>query len=286
MLYKKPDDVRYVDMAIWIDALVERGNPTEEELEQAFKYLYHISFMLANKHKYFNQGHYYEEFALFFATEVLKRLFLNPKLEAKDGEEPALTPIKSCLNYMKSIIYGRKVVFEQQNYNQKFSNVDRGISTSFFFNDKIRDSAVSYLECDMDLYFKTVSKVVKHEVYKNNHYKKDREMMKNIYISCLLSILNSITFTQADLDNIKNTYSLPDSKFKYIARIYNKNKEDCVVLYHLPQSMYSYIKVLVREIYRAIENDIKEMSSSTMPISDNVLSEIVFLELDGKVNFD
>lgn len=286
MLYKKPDDMKYTDLCIWIDNLVKRGNPTEEELDTAFKYLYHISFMLANKHKYFNQGHYYEEFAVFFATEVLKRLFLNPKLQVKDGEEPALTPIKSCLNYMKSIIYGRKVVFEQQNYSQKFAESNRGISSSFFFNDKIRDSAVSYLECDMDLYFKTISKVVKHEVYKNNHYRKDREMMKNIYISCILSMLNSFTFTEAEIDNIKNTYSLPDSKFRHLTKVYNRNKENCIILYHLPSSMHSYIKVLVREVFRTIEEDIKEMSSSTMPISDSVLSEIVYLELDGKVNFE
>lgn len=285
MLFKKPKDLKYTEMCIYIDHLVERGNPTEEELDTAFKYLYHISFMLASKHKYFNQTHYYEDFAIFFATEVLNRLFLNPKLHAPEGE-PSLSPIKSCLNYMKSIIYGRKVLFEQQNYSQKFSNINRGISPGFFFNDKIRDTAVSYLECDVDLYLKTISKVVKHRVYKKSHYRNDPVKMKNIYVSCLLSILNSITFTQADIDNIKNTYSLPDSKFKYITKAYKNNRENCIILYHLPENMRSYIKVLVREIYKDIENDIKEMSSSNLPISEGVLSEIVYLELDGKVNFD
>ena len=64
MLFTKPNDVRYVDMCIYIDEIVARGNPTEKELEKVFEYLYHLSFMLAHKKKYFKRYFYYEEFAI------------------------------------------------------------------------------------------------------------------------------------------------------------------------------------------------------------------------------
>ena len=86
MLYTKPKDVRYVDMCIYIDNIVKRGDPSEEEINLIFEYLYHLSFMLSHKHKYFNESHYYEEFSIYLATEVLYRLFYNPKLNKVDDD--------------------------------------------------------------------------------------------------------------------------------------------------------------------------------------------------------
>ena len=93
-LYTKPKNLKYVDMCIYIDGKVKEGNPTEEEINLIFEYLYHLSFMLAHKHKYFNESHYYEDFSIYFATEVLYRLFYNPKLKKLDENgDPILTPI-------------------------------------------------------------------------------------------------------------------------------------------------------------------------------------------------
>lgn len=288
MLYKKPDDMKYTDMAIYVDQVVKRGNPTKEELELVYQYLYHIIFMLAHKGKYFNQSHYYEEFAIFLATEVFNRLFYNPKLEEYDeGGKRKLKKIKSCLNYIKAIIYGRKVVFEQQNYSQKFSRGDVVLTSDYIFNNKIRESLTCQLECDMSIYLQTISKVIHHYVYKNSPYKNDPILLKNIYISCMFTLLNEITLTEANILNIKNTYSTPDAKYKYVIKIYDDNKRNSIILYHLPdnQAWYNYITVLVRQINKVISEDIKELSATNISISDNVLSELVYSELDGKVTF-
>lgn len=282
MLYVKPKNIRYVDMCIYIDNKVKEGNPSEEEINIIFEYLYHLSFMLAHKHKYFNESHYYEDFSIYFATEVLYRLFYNPKLKKVDENgNPILTPIKSVLNYMKSILYGRKCAFEHLNYSQKITpNVNIEFDYNSNINSKLKDTLIYNSKIDIDIYLKTISKEIKNIVYKDCNYS-NKIILKNIYISCLLSITNSLTFTNTDLNKINSTYSLPESKYKYINKLYKINRENCIVLYNLPESFYNYIKITVRRIFKKLQTDIIELGKSDVEISDDILSELIYLELDG-----
>lgn len=287
MLYKKPKNLKYTTMCMYIDKKVAEGSLNDEEAQIVFEYLYHIAFMLAHKHKYFKESHYYEEFAIYLATDMINRLFYNPKLNKLDENgEPILKPIKSVLNYMKSIIYGRKCVFEKENYSQKITTFDNNLNYANTINLKLKDSLLYNQESNVDIYLETVSSTVKKVVYTNNHYLNDKLLMKNIYISCLLSVVNSFTFTQTDLKNMQNTYTLPDTKYKYIAKLYKLNRDNCTLLYHLDNSFYNYITVLVRKIFNELQKDLVYLSKEDVTISDSVLSDIVFLELDGKVNFD
>ena len=282
MLYTKPKDVRYVDMCMYIDDKVKRGNPTEDEINKIFEYLYHLSFMLSHKHKYFHESHYYEEFSIYLATEVMYRLFYNPKLTQVDEEgNPVLSPVKSVLNYMKAIIYGRKCAFEHDNYSQKITNVTTDIDYKSNINSRLKDTIIYNTETDIDIYLRTVSKEIKNIVYSNCMYRDDRILMKNIYISCLLSVVNSLTFTEIDIENINSTYSLPESKYKYISRLYKKNRDNCIILYNLPDSYHDYIQIIVRRIFKKLQDDIIYLSKSTVDISEDVLSELIYLELDG-----
>lgn len=286
MLYTKPRNLKYTDMCIYIDNQVKKGNPSEDEINLIFEYLYHLSFMLAHKHKYFNEFHYYEEFALYLATDVLYRLFYNPKLkQVNEDGSPVLTPIKSVLNYMKAIIYGRKRMFEHENYSQKItlkSNSEYDYSADIA--SKLEDTLIYNSASDVDLYLKSISKEIKNIVYSTCNFTSDKKVLKNIYISSLASVVNSLTFTEADLENIENTYTLPESKYKYITRLYKKNRDNCVILYNLPDSYKDYITVMVRRIFKALEVDILDLCKKDVVISSDVLSELVYLELDGKVN--
>ena len=53
MLYKKPKNLKYTTMCMYIDKKVAEGSLNDEEAQIEFEYLYHIAFMLAHKHKYF-----------------------------------------------------------------------------------------------------------------------------------------------------------------------------------------------------------------------------------------
>ncbi len=287
MLYTKPKDVRYVDMCIYIDNIVKRGDPSEEEINLIFEYLYHLSFMLSHKHKYFNESHYYEEFSIYLATEVLYRLFYNPKLNKVDDDgNPVLTPIKSVLNYMKAIIYGRKCAFEHENYSQKITlrKGSNSLDYTSNLNNKLKDTLVYNIETDIDIYLKTVSKEIKNIVYNDCIYKNDKILLQNIYMSCLLSVINSFTFTKIDIDNINSTYSLPESKYKYINKLYKKNRDNCIILYNLSESYHDYIQIMVKRIFNKLQNDLIYLSKSSVDISDDILSELIYLELDGSIN--
>lgn len=285
MLYKKPD-IRYVDMCIFIDEKVASGNATEQDIDLIYQYLYHLIFMLAHKHKYFKASHYYEEFAIWLAGTLLCRLFYNPHLnEVDENGEPRLKPIKSILNYLKAILYGRKVVFEQQFYSQKISekkeSSDEIITSQYSFMNQIRSSLEAENETNISLYFDSLAKTIKHFLLQECIYKNDKILFKNIYQSCMLSLLNSITFTEEVLNNLKNTYTTPDAKFNYMCKIYADNRKDCVKLYHLDDSFHDYILVMVRKIYKLIQEDFIYLNRYSDYISDDAVANIVFMELDN-----
>lgn len=287
MLYTKPKDVRYVDMCIFIDNKVKEGNPSKEDIDLIFEYLYHLSFMLAHKHKYFNESHYYEEFAIYFATEIMYRLFYNPKLGKTDENgDPLLAPIKSVLNYMKAIIYGRKCAFEATNYSQKIVKEKYDFNYSSNINSKLKDSLIYNIETDIEIYLKTLSKEIKNIVYSSFRHKNEKVLLKNIYISCLLSIVNSFTFTEVDIENIDSTYSLPESKYNYINRLYKRNRDQCVILYNLPDIYYNYIKITVNRIFNKLHDDIVYLTKNDIEIPNDILSELIYLELDGVNGFN
>lgn len=279
MLFSKPN-IKYTDMCIYVDDIVNKDEPTEQELNKCFEYIYHIGFMLAHKHKYFNKSYYYEEFAIFLATEIMYRLFFNPKLnEVDENGEPCLPRVKSVLNYMKAVIYGRKVEFEQQNYSQQISKHSDESNFSYAYNE---DLYKSLKETDVTLYLNSLSTTIKHLVYTNNFYKNDKLLIKNIYISCLLTVLNGLTFTKQDTDKLHNTYSSIDSKYRLLGRLYSKNREEALILYHLDDEFKDYIKILSNKIYKQIKDDLSELSSQSFALSDDVITNMLFLEISGE----
>lgn len=290
MIFKKPKDVRYVDMAIYVDEKIKQQNISEEESSLIYEYLYHLIYMLAVKNKYFNKEVYYDEFAITLAADVFHRLFTNPKLDELDEYgQPKMKRIKSCLNYIKAILYGRKVTFEQQNYSQKYVDVEYIDSDTSCTNltsySYARDSMQFNLEIDMNMYFDTISKTVKHFLYSNSPYKKNKMLMKNIYISCMISLLKSISFTVNDIEGIETKYTKPDAKFRYLCKEYKHNRDKCVTLYHLPHKYKDYITLLVRQLYTLIGKDIQELCSTNISIPEDVLMNISLMEVTGKKDY-
>lgn len=282
MLFSKPSNMKYTDMAIAVDSIIQKDNPTEQELNMCFEYIYHLGFMLAHKHKFFNKSYYYEEFAAYLATEVMHRLFFNPRLkEVDENGEPVLTKIKSVLNYMKAVIYGRKIEFEQIYYSQKISKKFESNNYLYSYNDNLYSSVK---EVDIELYLNSLYKTAKSIVYKNNFYKNDKLLMKNIYMSCLLTVINGLTFTQEDINKLKDTYSSIDSKYRLLARLYAKNKENSLILYHLDDSYKDYIKVLSNKILKQIKEDLSEISSQSYYLSEDTIMDILLLEINGEDN--
>lgn len=282
MIFPKPN-LKYTEMAMYIDERVKVDKDlSEQELELIYIYLYHLIRMLAYKNKYFNKSEYYDEFSLVVASDVMNRLLFNPKLnELDENNEPKMTRIKSVLNYLKIILYGRKVNFEQQEYSQKISPQSKDNElTELAFATQIHETKRNHIDSNIRLYMGELSRTIKHFINTNCEYK-DKMLRKNIRISCYLSLLNIVTFTNQTLDEVRTKYKTPEAKFNYLCSRYEMNRQDSIILYHLPEEYRNYITIMVRRICSLIDTDIKELSAGDNYISDNVLADIAFAELDG-----
>lgn len=279
MLYKKPN-VRYVDMCKWIDEKTrDVESLTEKEILTMHIYLWHLVWMLSHKAKYFNQKKYYEDFSTYLANQLLVRLVCNPKVKA--GK---LQQVQYILPYIKNVIYGYKVQFEQENYgntisdhtleiNPDLSNTLAGVTKSQIHNDN---------EVYLRLYFDSISKTIKHFLYTTCPFIRDKKLMKNIYISCLISITNSVTMTHKQQVDVTTLFSDPERQFIKLCTIMKENRDNCIKLYHVPKKYKDLVTVLVREIYAIIENDCREMYGYSYDVNNDLLEATVFSELNSK----
>lgn len=142
--------------------------------------------MLACKAKYFTDVRDYQDFASYLAYDVYSRM--------KDESKPH---IKSCLNYMKQVMYFRKNAYERESYSeiidtnlQKYENfdkelfVERGKQSIERYNRKaVEYSVISLIE--------SIPNAIK--AYIPGVYLTDPKRYHNIYISCLLTMLNEFT---------------------------------------------------------------------------------------------
>lgn len=254
MLYKKPDNIRYVDMAIYIDDNIYRTDLTLEEENNIYIYIWHLYYMLAKKHQLFKRERQYDDFAVYAMSRLYKR-YKFPK-RAK--------PIKSVLNYIKQTLGFVLIDFQQEDFAQVLSEQSDVIDSDFGykFSNQLSNSidALSVIEFESTLQDvpRTVRCYLKRIPYSGITW-------HNIYLSCLLTLLNSITLTTEQIKKINNisTPVLRDNRLE----TYYKLESDKVLLYHLDESMENYIKVLVRQIKHIIAKDLSLELHTYIPAS-------------------
>ncbi len=242
MTYTKPENIRYVDMAIWIDTHAYTNDSNENLL---YEYLYHLANMLAHKHSYFTTSEDYDQFALYTASKLFSRL--------KNSELP---PIKSILNYIKKIIYPYKVDYDAE--FRKDGNADIQIIYTGDFNlgSYLIDEANIFERINFTSSLSSIDRVVYAHLSKIPVRKNSSEWV-NIYISCMLTLLNSITLSKY---NLKKCEHIKKDKSHTIDHIYTTLRHAKPILFHLDKKYENYIYILVNEIRRAIS---KELSGTT-----------------------
>lgn len=280
MLYQKPKDMKYTDMCIYIDKNAYRDDLTEEETNTIYQYMFHICYMLARKSKFFNKESLYEDFAIHDATRIFMR-YKNPKQDIlKEDGSPKLDRIKSVLNYAKATLYGAKVEFEQLNYSQTLSYEDvddLGYDVSYSFSNQLSDSVDSITSVDFSHSLGTIGNTIDSFI-KKLPYRNNKNMLSNIKVSCILTLLNQITLTQPDQERFDHFSAKPYDHSFIIETLYRKNRKDCVVLYHLDASMTNYISVLVEELKHLIAKELSESLHTYIPANN---SAYILAELNG-----
>lgn len=122
--YHKPPDMRYVDMCIYIDANLDKivnVNEYPEIESKVYEYLYHILYALACKQNFFPHFDDYHLFALYGATELYISMRNKQKNAGQIVRGKEIVPIKSCLNFIKSVLFPLKVNYVRQNFGGVFN---------------------------------------------------------------------------------------------------------------------------------------------------------------------
>ena len=245
LTYTKPADLKYTDIAIWVDENAYKDDCDEEIL---YQYLYYLSNMIAHEGKYFDSVELYDLFSLYTASKLFMRL-KNPK---QFCETNPLPKIKSILNYIKTVSYGCKVDFEQEHYSASDENAPTVYVDTYNLGQYIAEESNIFDEIDFRTSILDLPSIFKQYLSKIP-IKKNSAEWQNIYISCLLTILKSISFPKQDIDKINTKQEDLDIKLEML---YRKYYEEDPVLYHLDPSYKNYIVVLVRELRSIIAREL------------------------------
>lgn len=248
MTYKKPADVSYTEMAMYIDDHIYQDTKDEEKL---YTYMYHLAVMLATKGGYYTTAEQYDQFGLFCATRLYLRYTNQKQFEFNDNGSRKMQKIKSVLNYIKHVIYPYKVDFELE-----FNIPDKCINmiqlSGFDISETIAEETSLFDVMSYTSTLNDISLIVKSHLRKIPYKKHSAEWM-NIYLSCMLTLLSSITLSNQQL---KSFNSLKFPKYKILEKLYTQLRYEEPILFHLDSSMSTYIRVLVNELRHVIASEL------------------------------
>ena len=249
MFFEKPD-IRYVDMCIYIDENVYR-----DDCDQAliYEYLYHIVRMLAVKRCYFKTVRDTEDFSLFAASQYFLRLTDERQFE----DNPPIEPVRSILNYVRKTLYSYRNEYAKKYFSENdiIANVDVVSLDLDDFKCFVSAEIDPINKCDFNHYLGDIKSTIQ-EVLTHIPYKRGTAEWNNIYLSCLLSFLNSVTLRNKDIKRLKSfkrSTSLTDT---LLNNLYLKERYNSTILYHLDDSMYNYITVLTNRIRRELSREL------------------------------
>lgn len=236
---KKPD-VRYVDMCIYIDKHMYEDSRDEKTSNTCYLYMYHLLLMLANKSSLFHNKKDYEDFATYAAGELWLRYTDSRQFTGeKTGNGTYLKKITSVLNYIKSGFFIKmQNSWRAINYKTDFKKLNDDNRLNDYL-DMYYATPTDELEENIIEETKYLPKIIKR-ILNESPFKNDKIIYKNLYMSCLLSFLSSITLCNQAKARITKTPSL---NYGAVARLYNKEKSNCIILWHLDESFRDYVQL-------------------------------------------
>ena len=260
MTYKKPENITYTQMAMWIDE-----NASKHDCNQAtlYEYLYLLSYMIAKKRSYFAKAASYDEFCLHCANFYTMRLLMCNESNR----------VHYILKYIKDTIKFRKIEYQRNTYGETPTEVTlTTIDNPVYINTLVDDSSpLDMIEFAVSL--ESIDTIVRNYLKKIPH-KVNSPEWTNIYLSCLMTLLDNITLTKSQ-ETDRN--SMSDMSAVY--RIYDDTRKSPPKLFHLDASMESYIRVLVNEIRSVISTELS-WKTHTHYNADAVMQGVIASEME------
>lgn len=280
---KKNPKIRYVDMCIWVDTHIRDENKSDADIEKLYEYLRMIAYMLACKRRFFNKESDYDLFSHYIATELYNRM-TTPRQYLSENDSDYIAPIKSCLNYMKQILYARKCDFIKNEIGNPIENNDADLLIRNYMQSEISLNSRGLLKCDIELYLNKIDTIIHNEIY-NGVYSKDKVLAWKLYTSVLISFLRNITLSN---DN-KQKFNKYNNGGLDREELYSSCIEDetvtAPIVYDLDSSYLDYVAMILQKIKSTIITDINEFSSY-YDVSDDMIGDVLSYSdgLDRKVD--
>ena len=245
MLFKKPANLRYTELCIYIDQNAEKlKNPGEyPEIENTiYNYLWLLVKALAIKKRMFKNFEDYDMYAYYSATRLFTAIRKNQMNQGKVVKGKLIKPIKSCLNYTKALLYPMKMEYQQESFREIIE--EEFISNKFdalAYKEQLKDQARydSGVGRQFENYvLETVSQSGKilEDILQKSPFNSSTPEYKNLKISIMLT----------SIQILKNKKKLAT------------DAQQSIILWHLPKSMSSYAKILLKEFFTALKQEIIE----------------------------
>ena len=277
MLFKRPKELKITDMCKEVDRLIAQDEWTEKEKDIIVKYLYFIVYSISKRKNYFYNTSDCDDFSIYFAEQLYYRF---------TDREKGLDKIKSCLNYIKPILYGRILNWQQKdrfnelledcNSDTKY-NLGRYIDPLMYkeqikseIDSSDRNELIKAIISEISSFPKIISRVCSLTQFKN-----DKVISHNLHMSCLLSLLNGITLNNQLEQMIQDKKANNTLKDNFIVENRLKNLDSEIVLWHLDNEYYNIVKVLLNRIKIMFSENIHNISKNwevTPEILDAMIS--------------
>ena len=261
MLFKKPSNLKFTDLCIFIDENVPNIiTPGENpELENTiYNYLWLLVKALAIKKCMFKNFEDYDLYSFYAATRLFTALRKNQLNQGKVIKGKLIRPIKSCLNYTKALLYPMKIEYQRENFREVIE--EEFVSTKFdalAYKEQLKNQARDNAEVTRT--FKEYvqnelanSSTILDEILQKSPFNRSTTEYKNLKISILLT----------------SVYVLKNKKKL------NASAAQTVILWHLPKSMSNYTKILVKEFFMAIKQEVIDCYQ-TADLSESELETVL-----------
>lgn len=134
-------------------------------------------------------------------------------------------PVKSCLNFIKSVLYPLKVNFEKRNFTEVMNpEIDPRFDANKFqenLRSQVRQQYDTNLERDLKDIINDLPKKIYKMLKNESPFRNDKVMLKRIYISCMLSFVNKLTLCNKDRKKIREKDKYDDPR--NILTLYTQN---------------------------------------------------------------
>ncbi len=195
--YNKNNNLKYTQLCMFIDAHMREVAKTGENpgLEATiYEYLYHIIYALARKSCYFKNFEDYDKYSLYAASEVYVAMRNKYAHEGEEVRGKIIVPVKSCLNYIKTVMFPLKINYQRTEFTS-VADPGLGQDTSGTIDNARQAIQSEYRKALTDDYEEAISAIPRyiHRYLARSPFRDDKNMCNKLYLSAMLTLINSIT---------------------------------------------------------------------------------------------